>query len=244
MKKRAVLSLVIPVYNEQHRINTIPLMVDYLSTLPVTTQLIIVDDGSTDTTHQQLKKLQQKHPFDLLHYDQNRGKGFAIAHGMRYANGSWRGFMDVDLSVPLPTLKKVVNQIQKTTDNTSIIIGTRRQIGSKIGTAQPKSRESMGKVFTQLAQTWLQLPVSDFTCGFKFFKAEAADDIFQRVQIERWSFDPEVLFIAHHRGWKINELPVEWHNDQRTKVKFPEDALRSLHELLTIRYYHATGHYR
>lgn len=244
MKKRPALSLVIPVYNEQERITAIPVIADFISSLKIPTELLIVNDGSTDSTHQELKKLQKLYSFELLHYDRNRGKGFAIAHGMRHATGNWRGFMDVDLSVPLLTLNTIIDQIHDPKNTASVIIGTRRKSGSLIGTAQPKNRESMGKMFTQLAQMWLQLPVSDFTCGFKFFRAETADDIFKRVQIERWSFDPELLFIAHHRGWEIQELPVEWHNDKRTKVKFPEDALRSLHELLAIRYHDLNGRYR
>jgi dolichyl-phosphate beta-glucosyltransferase len=233
-------SLIIPVYNEAERIASLPSISHFLSKLPIAHELIVVNDGSTDATLDQLKKLQSKIKFSLISYPQNRGKGFAIRAGMNQAKGDWRGFMDVDLSVPLPTLHQVLTNVTKA----SIIIGTRRHHQAQITQAQPKARETMGSLFTHFARTFLRVPVSDFTCGFKFFRQDAATDIFPKLKVDRWSFDPELLFVAHRRGWSIHELPVEWHNDARTKVRFPQDALRSLHELWLIRYHHWLGQYR
>lgn len=228
------LSLIIPVYNEVRRLTFLPKIISFLETVPIPHELIIVDDGSTDDTLLELRQIQKNYHFLIISYQPNRGKGHAIMRGMLQATGHWRGFMDLDLSVPLSTIFSVLKQVSKA----PIIIGTRRQPGAQITQPQPKIRETLGRIFTQIAKHWLQLPVSDFTCGFKFFRQDAAVDIFSKMKVERWSFDPELLFIAHHRGWKIHQLPVNWHNDARTKVKFPQDALSSLYELALIRVNH------
>lgn len=237
--KKPLISLIIPVYNEVERITTIPSIIQFLQKLPLAHELILVNDGSTDDTLPALKKLQKKFLFTLVDYPINRGKGFAIVAGMHQARGDWRGFIDIDLSVPL----EAINEVLKKTTTAPIIIGTRHHHQALITKAQPQLRQTMGAFFTKLSQSWLGVPVTDFTCGFKFFRRDAAESIFPKMKIHRWSFDPELLFIAHIRGWKIHELPVEWHNDIRTKVKFPQDALRSLHELFLIRWHHWLGHY-
>ena len=119
-----------------------------------------------------------------------------------------------------------------------ILIGSRKLKGAKLINRQPIIREYLGRGFTLLSRIILGVNISDFTCGFKCFSKQAAEKIFTRQKINRWGFDSEILFIAKNKGLKIKEIPVKWSNDERTKVKFPDDLIRSFSELLQIRYNH------
>lgn len=238
--KKSQLSVIVPVYNESNRLEGLVEISQYLEQFPASTELVVVDDGSTDQTLQKLKKLKKKISFVLVSYHQNQGKGYAIKQGMLKATGEWRLFMDVDLSVPLEYVEKIW-QVRSYAD---VVIGSRRKKTAVIATRQPKLRESMGFMFTRLVQLVLGLRFVDFTCGFKLFSEQAAYDIFSRQQIKRWSFDAEILFLTKLRDWSVYEFPVTWHNDARSKVRFPHDIISSLTGLLAIRYHHLFGSYR
>lgn len=226
-------SIIIPCYNEKARINNIDKIVAYLRTVENSSELIVVNDGSTDDTLSILKTLENKYNFKLITYKDNRGKGYAIKMGMLAATGKHRVFMDVDLSTPIDELVAFEKFIEKY----DVVIGTRKTKGAKVIVHQPWLRENMGKVFTFLSQIVLSVWVSDFTCGFKCFSDKAAKEIFQKTKIYRWGFDSEVLFLAKKYGFSIKEVPVTWKDDKGTKVHFPKDIINSLNELISIRYF-------
>jgi len=228
------------VYNETARLANLYKISDFLKKFPYKTELIFVNDGSRDNTLPELKKMAKKLSFKIISYKQNKGKGYAVKTGMLGARGKYRLFTDIDLSVPIEELDNLIKMVEKF----PVVIGSRRIKDSKILRHQPWLRESMGRLFTFLSQKILGLNVSDFTCGFKCFEKRAAKDIFTKVRIERWSFDSEIIFIARKLGYEIAELPVRWMHDSRTKVKFPIDVIRSLTELILIRYYNLRGDYK
>lgn len=233
------LSVVVPVYNESKRIGGIVRIVEYMRRQPYESEVVVVDDGSSDDTLTQLHALQQQCPFKIITYATNRGKGYAIQQGMVAAHGQFRLFSDVDLSTPLDAVEKFLPYLAEW----DVIIASRKQPGTSIVVHQPILRETLGRGFTRLSQLILQVPVTDFTCGFKCFSERAAQAIFPRMTIERWGFDAEVLFIAQRLRFPIKEIPVQWTNDPRTKVKLPGDIIRSLKDLLSIRLNGLAGKY-
>jgi dolichyl-phosphate beta-glucosyltransferase len=229
--KTNLISVIVPVYNESQRIHHLEQIIKYLKTLPQKTELIVVDDGSKDDTLKKLRSMNSGNNFRILTYKKNAGKGYAIKTGMLAAKGDYCLFLDVDLSTPISEMGKFIPVLGKA----DIVIGTRKSKGANVVTPQPIIRKWMGRGFTLLSQIMLNVWVSDFTCGFKFFSKEAAKKIFSNVKVFRWGFDSEVLFLAKKYGFSVKEVPVTWVNDLSTKVKFPRDIIVSFRELLTIR---------
>ncbi len=239
-KKNPFLSIIIPIFNEEKRLKKLYEIVTFLKKQKYSWELIIVDDGSTDRTYKILKPIKDKLRSKLISYNPNVGKGSAIRTGMLTAKGEYRLFLDIDLSTPIEELEKFLPFLKEY----DIVIGSRKMKLSNVIIRQPFIREMLGKMFTQLSQRILQMQVSDFTCGFKCFSKKASDYIFSRQRIDRWGFDSEVLYIGKQGGFSIKEIPVSWKNDPRTKVKFPQDILNSLGELIKIRINSTTGMYK
>lgn len=224
------ISVVIPLFNEESRINNLSIIKKYLSLQKYSWEIILVNDGSTDNTLQKLKT-KKNEKVHILSYKENKGKGCAIKQGMLKSTGKYKLFLDIDLSTPIEQFDKFKKYLNKF----DLIIGSRRVAGSKFITKQNLLRESMGRVFTKLSQNITGVNISDFTCGFKCFSKKAAEEIFSKQLINRWGFDAEILFIAKNKGYSIKELPVEWKNDSRSRVKFPQDVFTSLFDLFKIR---------
>lgn len=231
--KNPYLSVIIPVYNETGRLKNIWTIFNYLSSQKFFSELIIVDDGSTDNTLQKLKKKSKQIPMKIISYYPNRGKGFAIKQGVLKASGRYILFTDIDLSTPVEEFEKFKKYLPKN----DVLLATRKHTGAILLRRQSFLRESLGKGFTLLSQLVLRVSISDFTCGFKCFSKIAAKQIFKKQRIDRWGFDAEVLFLAKKLGFKIKEVPVTWSNDPKTRVKFPQDIINSLIDLYKIRYY-------
>lgn len=238
MQKAPFLSVVVPLYNEEKRAKNIVPILKFLSGKKFSWELVLVNDGSTDGTSKYLQRFGQKN-IRLISYPVNRGKGHAIKQGMLAASGRYRLFMDVDLSTPIEEIDKFLPYLRKF----DLLIGTRKAQGAKVIVHQPWLRENLGKGFTWLSQVFLDVPVSDFTCGFKCFSAACAEKVFSASRINRWGFDAEVLFLGHRYGFSLKEIPVTWRDDAKTRVKFPRDIFRSLHELLAIRWNALRGVY-
>jgi dolichyl-phosphate beta-glucosyltransferase len=226
-------SVVVPCYNESKRVGNLVKILRYLRGLDKPWELIVVDDGSIDDTLDRLKSLNKKLDFKLISYKNNRGKGYAVKTGMLAAAGEFRLFMDVDLSTPI----EEIEHFSKFVDQYDLIIGTRKIKGAKVVVHQPILREYLGAAFTLLSQLILNTNVSDFTCGFKCFSRVAAKRIFRKTRIFRWGFDSETLFLSKKYGFSVKEVPVVWKNDERTRVRFPNDIVNSLGELIAIRYF-------
>lgn len=238
MTAKPWLSVIVPVYNETARLGNLKKIARYLAALPVSSELIVVDDGSRDDTLAWLRK-NQSLGFQLLSYPRNRGKGYAIKQGMLQARGKYRLFMDVDLSVPLEHLAQFLPHLEKF----DLVFATRKSGTARVLVKQSLVRETLGKGFTLISRACLGLPVSDFTCGFKGYSAQAARQLFTRARVERWGFDSELMFLAKKLGLRHKEVPVVWKNDPRTKVRFPQDIIRSLLDIVAIRWHSWRGRY-
>ncbi len=224
------LSVIIPVYNEENRINNLPKVDKYFRERIGKYELIVIDDGSTDKTLDFLNKFKSDIDFKILTYPVNRGKGYAVKTGMLHASGDYRLFLDIDLS----TSPEEFEKFESFLNDADILIGTRKSNKRSLIKRQPFLREFMGKGFTLLSKLILNVKTTDFTCGFKIFSANAADQIFSKVTIERWGFDSEALFLAKKLHFKVMEISVDWKNDPRTRVRFPQDVIRSFLDLLKI----------
>lgn len=237
MKK--TISFVIPVYNEEDRLNKTFKALKSLI-LPAGLKLesvIFVDDGSTDATASLISKFQKQNTeVKLISYKQNKGKGYAVKTGMLQAKSDYNLFFDADMSTPLTELKKFVPFFEKGYD---AIVGTRKNGESTVIKHQPLLREKLGKGFTLITQVALNSKVTDFTCGFKAFSRKATEAIFPKCTIDRWGYDAEIIFLAQKLKLTITEKSVLWANDERTKVQLYKAIPQTLSELFRIRVNHS-----
>lgn len=231
------LSLVIPLFNERRRIaKTFAALEPFLTRNAfASVEAVFVDDGSTDGTAELVNTFARTHPnVRLVRYEKNRGKGHAVKTGMLAATGDYRLTLDADMSTSLDMLTRFIPLMEQ---NAPVIIGTRKADGTSVTKPQAWHRQAMGKVYTILANLITQARVSDFTCGFKCFRADAATRIFSASRIDRWSYDAEILFLARQFGFSITEVRVAWANDADTRVRLGSDVWQSFADLLRIRFH-------
>ncbi len=242
MDQAPFISVIIPAYNEEKRIRESLITIQkYLDEQTYSTELIIVDDGSSDQTSVISKEcLNGNQNHRIIHYSPNRGKGYAVKKGVLDAEGAYIAFMDADLSTPIDELEPFIKTLQSGYD---VVIGTRKNKEAKVCKKQPFFRELLGKGFTLLSNILLVRGISDITCGFKAFRKEAGQDIFRRQLIDNWSFDAETLFLANQLGYKVKEVPVTWYDALGTKVRLGRDVLGSLKGILQIRMNHLLNNY-
>jgi len=233
-------SVVVPVYNEARRVEAgVRALAAHLAGLETPAELVLVDDGSTDGTVSLARPMLP--PGSRVLEEPHRGKGGAVRAGMLDARGAYVIFMDIDLATPVTFIEPCVARLQRGAD---VVIGSRRTADARIERHQARLREWLGQGFSLLSRIVTGAHVSDFTCGFKGFRREASQAVFSRQRVENWSFDAEVLFLAHRLRLRVEELPVIWHDDERTKVRLGRDIAGSLQGLLAVRVNHALGRYR
>ena len=237
------LSIVIPAYNEERRLPaTLDIIFNWLDGSPYgDAEVLVVDDGSTDSTAATVENRATQEPrLVLVQNPGNRGKGFAIRHGMLQAKGDWILFSDADLSAPIDELPKLLAAVQE--KNAAIAIGSRALDRSLIGVHQSQWREMSGIVFNRIMRLITGLPFADTQCGFKLFRRDAARRIFPLQRLDGFSFDVEDLFVAHTLGISTVEVPVRWNNVEGTKVGMMQ-GVASFLDLLRIRWNWLQGHY-
>jgi dolichyl-phosphate beta-glucosyltransferase len=235
-------SIVIPAYNEATRLGpTLEAVLDYLKSQPWNSEIIVVDDGSRDDTVKVVEEVALKNPaVHLLRNETNRGKGYSVLNGMKHASGDVIAFSDADLSAPIEELPKLLDALK---DGADVAIGSRWVPGSLQTQRQSLLRQLMGRIFNLCLRMILGLHFRDTQCGFKAFTRRAAQAIVQKQQIERWGFDPEILFIARKFGYRIVEIPVEWGHKDGSRIQPIADGLRMFQEMLRIRWNDITGRY-
>lgn len=238
-----MLSVVIPVFNEESGLrDTLAVVGRHLATLrPGDHEIVVSDDGSRDGSAAIAEEMARSLPIRVLKGGSNRGKGAAVRAGMLAAAGDPIFFFDADLSTPLAEMERFLAALDQGAD---VVVGTRKHKEARIDRSQPWHRVQLGLAYTRLTNLLLGLDVSDFTCGFKAFRAAAAQAIFRRQQLERWSFDAEILFLAQHLGLRVAELPVRWADRPDSRVRLGSAILKSFCELLQIRRNAASGRYR
>lgn len=236
------LTFVIPVYNEEKRIEkTFKALMKgvYFAGMKLE-KVIFVDDGSRDNTKSKIqmikskieKKLKAK--VKIISYNKNRGKGYAIKKGMLASKSDYTLMFDADMSTSLYQLRKFLPFIKKGVD---VIVGTRKNGESTIIKHQPLYRELLGWGFTLLSNIILGICVTDFTCGFKVFSKKAKNKIFENTIINRWSYDAEIFYLAKKMNLTIQEKSVTWKNDPETKVNLWKDLPETLIDLFKIRFH-------
>jgi dolichyl-phosphate beta-glucosyltransferase len=229
-------SLVIPCFNEQQRIgHTVRVTLDYLTANAPESELIVVNDGSTDATAAIAREMfsQPKIAVRLLENFPNRGKGAAVRSGLLAAREPIGLFSDADLSTPLTESPKLIEPIAN--GEVDIALGSRALDRSLIGVHQPWRREQGGRVFNLLVRVATGLPFWDTQCGFKAFRLDVCRPILEAARVDGFAFDVELLVLAHRSGLRIREIPVRWNHAEGSKVSFFRDSLRMLREVVTMR---------
>ncbi|MBM3493052.1 MAG: glycosyltransferase family 2 protein [Armatimonadetes bacterium] len=226
------LSVIVPAYNEAVRIGaSLERMEAYFGEQPYTTEIVVVDDGSTDSTARIVSGMAGART-RLLQYGANRGKGFAVRHGMTHCDGALALFSDADLATPIEEVEKLFAAIEAGAD---VAIGSRDLPGSRLERRQSPIREMGGKLFNRFVQALAVPGIHDTQCGFKLFTRDASLAVFGMCLIDNFSFDVEALFIARRLGYRIAEVPVRWRHQEGSKVRLWRDAPRMVRTLFRIR---------
>jgi dolichyl-phosphate beta-glucosyltransferase len=235
-------SIVIPAYNESARIPaTLQSVVAAIRENQWAAEVIVVNDGSKDSTAQLVRDFALHAPeVRLIENPGNHGKGYSVRSGILQALGEVVMFTDADLSAPMDEADRLFAAIAAGAD---IAIGSRWLESGRQTHRQPLYRQFFGRCFNAVCRMVMQLPFADTQCGFKAFTRAAAHTVFQLQTIERWGFDPEILFIAIKRGFRVVEVPVSWAHDERSRMSYLRDGMQMLKELALVRWNALTGHY-
>jgi|SRR5579864_971642 len=235
-------SIIIPAYNEGARLGTtLDRVLAYVRAQGCDTEVIVVNDGSRDGTADLVRGYAQNHPcLRLLENPGNRGKGYSVRNGMLNANGEVLLFSDADLSSPIEETPKLFAALQAGAD---VAIGSRWLQPELQTQRQSLLRQFYGRLFNLALRILLGLNFKDTQCGFKAFTREAAKTIFPLQRIERWGFDPELLYLARKSGLKVAEIPVAWAHVEGTRISPLRDGMRMFGEVLKIRWNGLAGKY-
>jgi len=236
------LSIVIPAYNEGARIEqTLERVTWCVEEQGWDAEILVVDDGSKDNTVEIVQMWMERYPrMHLVQNEGNRGKGYSVRNGLLQAAGEIVMFTDADLSAPMQEANLLMAAIA---DGADVAIGSRWMDKTRQTTHQPLYRRFFGRCFNAVTRTIMGLPFKDTQCGFKAFRRPAAQVIFRLQRIERWGFDPEILFIARKLGYNIREVPVTWGHDERSRMSYLKDGMKMLEEMAAIRGNSLAGRY-
>lgn len=234
------LSLVIPTYNESARVTaTIEKARRYLDAQPYTSEIIIVDDGSTDDT---AGIASRRFPdVRVVRYEHNRGKGYATREGVNASHGEVCLVYDADASTPIEEIERVWPEMER---GMSVVIGSRALPDSDVEVPQPRHRRIMGRVYNLLLRALGLTKFRDTQCGFKAFDRAVCDRVFPRLVIDGFGADCELLVAAELLGFRIVEIPVRWINSTDTRVRPFRHTLAMIGEVLRVRARAWQGAYR
>jgi len=235
-------SIVIPAFNEGERIKrTIEKVLAFVAAQHRNAEILIVNDGSTDDTAQIVQSYAaENRALRLIQNPGNRGKGYSVRNGMLHSNGEIVLFSDADLSSPIDESLKLFAAIESGAD---IAIGSRWVRTELQIQPQPLYRRIYGRIFNLALRLVLGLHIRDTQCGFKAFTRKAAYTLFPLQHVERWGFDPEILFLARRFGFRTEEIGVRWSHRSGTRINPLRDGLHMAADLLKIRLYSMTGKY-
>lgn len=231
------ISIIVPAYEEQARLgDSVRQILAYVERGKLSAELIIVDDGSKDNTAGIAESAASDYPdlpSEIIRYETNRGKGFAVKTGLLAARAPLAVFSDADLSTPIEELPKLVEPIER--GEYDVTFGSRALDRRLIGEHQPWRREQGGKVMNLIIKTMSGLPFADTQCGFKAFDMKKFRPLLEKMTVDRFGFDVEFLFVAAYHNLRLKEIPVRWNNVEGSKVNVLRDTRRMFTELNQIR---------
>ncbi|MCI0476573.1 MAG: glycosyltransferase family 2 protein, partial [Anaerolineales bacterium] len=248
---RPLVSVVIPAYNEERRLpQTLARVHAYFANQSYASEILVVDDGSSDGTTRVVEAMTREYPDIRLIKNDHRGKGFTVRTGMLAARGHIVLFSDADLSTPIEEIEKLLPWFERGYD---IVIGSREGAGAQ-RIKEPFYRHIMGRVFNRVVRLLTVRGIEDTQCGFKAFRDEVAHDVFSRMRLYGanakkisggmvTAFDVEVLFIGYKSGYRIKEVPVQWRYGTETKVNPLKDSYRNFRDVLMVRWNDVRGLY-
>ena len=227
-----LLSIVIPAHNEEARLPvSLSKVFAFLERQTYQAEVVIVENGSRDRTAQVVEAMVPDHPNLRLFREQARGKGLAVRRGMLEATGAYRFICDADLSMPIEEVNRF---LPPALENADIAIASREAKGA-IRYGEPFHRHWFGRVFNLLVRVLAVPGFQDTQCGFKCLRADVARDLFRVQQLDGWTFDVELLFIASKRGYRVVEVPIPWYYNPGSRVSLIRDPLAMLNDLFLIR---------
>ncbi len=240
--RRLTYSIIIPAYNEAARVGaSLQKVLAYVAAQGWDVEVIVVNDGSRDNTAGIIRGYAEKNSrLLLLENPGNRGKGYSVRNGMLHAQGEILLFSDADLSSPIEEAEKLFAAIA---DGADVAIGSRWLRSDLQTQRQPFYRQMFGRIFNLLLRLTLGLNFKDTQCGFKAFTRRAANAIFPLQKVERWGFDPELLYLAKKFGFKVVEVPVAWAHSEGTRISPLRDGTRMFLDMLKIRWNAISGKY-
>lgn len=226
------LSVIIPAYNEERRLPvTLPQVLAFAEAQDYTVEVLVVDNASTDHTAEIVHRMLAAHPMLSLHYQPVRGKGAAVRKGMMEGRGEYLLIYDADMAMPVREISKF---LPPALTGCEVAIASREAPGA-VRYHEPWYRHLMGRVFNLLVRLLAVPGVQDTQCGYKCFQRQAARDIFTTQRIDGWAFDVEILHIALLRGYRIVEVPIEWHYGEGSRISPLRDSWNMVREVLRIR---------
>jgi dolichyl-phosphate beta-glucosyltransferase len=229
---RPWISVVVPAFNEERGIaGTVTALRDWLEERGGEYEVIVVDNASTDATVAELEPLADGARVRVLRNESNRGKGHSVRRGMLDARGELRLHCDADCAVCLPSLPGMLDLI----DDSDVVVGSRLAEGASLGRRQPLRRRIAGRGFQQLCRFVLREPTTDLFCGFKLWRAEAAEDAYSRTRLDGWTFDAEVLAMARALGYRLREVGIIWTDREGSRVRMGHILVSVIRELLAAR---------
>jgi dolichyl-phosphate beta-glucosyltransferase len=224
------LSVIIPAHNEENRLpNTMEQVFRFLEGQSFTSEVIIVENGSADRTLEVAQEFARKHE-NIRVIQSEQGKGAAVKRGMLEAQGEYRFMCDADLSMPVDEIVKFIPPALESCD---VAIASREAEGA-IRYNEPSYRHIGGRGINFIIQTLILPGLNDTQCGFKCFRADVANDIFNLQMLNGWSFDIELLYIARRRKYRIHEVPIHWYHHPETKVSALRDAVQMITDIFRI----------
>jgi glycosyltransferase involved in cell wall biosynthesis len=244
---RPLLSIVVPAYNEEKRIGaSLDRVLEFLRSATYKAEVLVVDDGSKDGTAACVAGkapafTEAGHELRVLTNRPNRGKGFSVKRGLTESRGDVVLFSDADFSSPITEAPKLIDPILE--NRADVAFGSRALNRKLIGKRQPPVRDFGGRVFNLLLQIITGMRFKDTQCGFKAFKRDLAEPVFKVQSIERFGFDPEVLYIAKKRGLRLVEVPVVWNDVEGSTVNYFSDSVNMVLDLMRIRINDLKGRY-
>ncbi len=235
-----LLSIIIPAHNEESRLpRSLEQVFAFLEKQGYLSEVVVVENGSTDRTLEMAQDYASRHPNLRVLHEPGRGKGLAVRRGMLEARGEYRFMCDADLSMPVDEVSKFLPPALSGFD---LAIGS-REVRGAVRYNEPAYRHLGGRLINLMIRLLILPHLQDTQCGFKCFRAEAAEFIFRRQVMDGWSFDVEVLYLAERAGYKIAEIPIDWYYRPESKVSAVRDAFQMVSDIFQIRRNMRDGRY-